>query len=224
MYLFGTWSQRFIGVGQAVKLTVVARIPLGAVDLISGDEFREDVTVYICQTVPAPLMFERQAFVIDSEQVQERRVQVVYVDRVPGDVVGKRVGGSIGCAGSHATTRHPDRKATWMMVPAKALAGQFSLAVVRTAKFSTPDYERVFQQTASLQIPDQRSRRLVCFTTLSTYCIREIAVLVPAGMVELNETYPPFSKPTGQQAIGCIGARLLRVVSVFLEDMFRFIA
>ena len=157
MYLFGTWSQRFIGVGQAVKLVVVARIPLGAVDLISGDEFREDVTVYICQTVPAPLMFERQAFVIDSEQVQERRVQVVYVDRVPGDVVGKRVRGSVGCAGSHTTTRHPDRKATWVMVAAKALAGQFSLAVVSTPKFSAPDYERVFQQAASLQIPDQRS-------------------------------------------------------------------
>ena len=197
-YLFDTWSQRFIAVGPAAKLVVVARIQLLTVDLISGDKFREDVTVYVRQAVPAPLVFERQAFVIDSEQVQERRVQVVYVDRVTGDVVGKRVGGSIGCAGSHTTTRHPDRKATWVMVAAKALAGQFSLAVVSTPKFSAPDDERVFQQAPSFQISDQRSRRLICFTTLSTYCIREIAVLVPAGMVELNETYPPFSKSTNQ--------------------------
>ena len=43
------------------------------------------------------LVLERQAFVINSHQVQDGGVQVVDVDRVLGDVVAERIGLSVGC-------------------------------------------------------------------------------------------------------------------------------
>ena len=47
----------------------------------------DHVSVDIGQTVLTAFEFERQLFVINAQAMQDRRVQVVNVDRVAGDVV-----------------------------------------------------------------------------------------------------------------------------------------
>ena len=48
--------------------------------------------MHVGQAVVAALELERQPRVVDAEQVQDRRVQVVDVDAVLGDVVAEVVG------------------------------------------------------------------------------------------------------------------------------------
>ena len=51
-----------------------------------------DPPVHVGQPVVAALELEGQPRVVDAEQVQDRGVQVVDVDRVGGDVVAEVVG------------------------------------------------------------------------------------------------------------------------------------
>ena len=45
----------------------------------------------VSQPIPAALVFEDQPLVVDPQQVHQRRLEVVYVHRVAGDVVAEFV-------------------------------------------------------------------------------------------------------------------------------------
>ena len=61
------------------------------------------------------------------------------------------------------------------------------------------------------EVGDPRPARLIDVGTLPANRARKIAVLVPAGMVELNEANIPFGEPPGQQTVGGEGSGLARV-------------
>src|SRR5436309_761814 len=82
----------------------------------------------IGKAVVAALVAVGQALVIDSEQAQRGRVQVVDVDRVGGDVVAEIVGLAVGHAAFNASARHPAREAARMMVAAVVVRCQRTLA------------------------------------------------------------------------------------------------
>ena len=62
----------------------------------------DDIAVHIRQPMIAPLVAERQPPVVDAEAVQHGGVQVVDVDGIARDVVGKVVGLAVTHAGLDA--------------------------------------------------------------------------------------------------------------------------
>ena len=52
--------------------------------------------MHICKPEASPLVFVRQPFVVDAEQMEQRGLQVVHVHRVLYDVVAEVVGLPVG--------------------------------------------------------------------------------------------------------------------------------
>ena len=106
--------------------------------------------------------FVGQAFVVDAEEVQVRRLEVVDVDGVFGWVVGEVVGLAVGEAALHAATGHPDGEDVGVMVAAERfLVVDVPLAERSAAELAAPDDQRVVEQSALLEVFDQRGARLV---------------------------------------------------------------
>ena len=82
-----------------------------------------------------------------------------------------------------------------MMIAAKVARGKLTLAIVRTAEFASPHHQGVVQHASPLQIVYQGGRRLVGFTALRFDTARQVAMLIPALMIKLNESHPALGQP-----------------------------
>src|SRR6187401_2470667 len=60
----------------------------------------------------------RQPFVVHTEQMQHRGVEVMHVNAVFRDVVAELVGLAVHQTRLHATASHPDRETAWVMIAA----------------------------------------------------------------------------------------------------------
>src|SRR3954452_13008358 len=95
----------------------------------SGKKLLDDVALDVGQAIVATLELVGQTGVIDAEAVQQRRVQVVDVDRPVGDVVTEVVGGAVADSPLDASPRQPDGEAARVVVAAVVGGGQRALAV-----------------------------------------------------------------------------------------------
>src|SRR5579872_918992 len=136
----------------------------------------------IRQAEMAALKFEGKLGVVNTQAVQNSRVQIVHVDRILGDVVAVIVGCAICDAGLDAAAGHPDGEAAWMVVAAVVVGGQLSLAVNGAAELTAPYDQRVVEQAALFQILHKSSRRLIGVTALQGDILRQLHVLVPSAM------------------------------------------
>src|ERR1041385_4261135 len=94
------------------------------------------------------------------------------------------------------------------MVAAIVILGKLALGIVRAAEFAAPDHQRVLEQPASFQVRDQRVAGLVHVLALAANALGQAAVMVPARMIELDETNVAFGPAPGQKTIGGKGSRL----------------
>src|SRR5262249_38755368 len=153
----------------------------------SRQHARHNFAMDVGEPVIAPLEAERQPGVFDAEAMQERGIEIVDVHRVLNDVVTIIVGGAVADAGLEAAARNPHREATAMVVAPVIRRCQLALAVDRAAKFPAPNDERVVEQAALLEVLDERRGRLIHVETLAANLARQVAVLVPATVHELDE-------------------------------------
>ena len=126
----------------------------------SGQQFLDHGTVDVGETVATALELVGQSFVIDSQQVQHRRVQVVEMDSTGRNVVPEFIGCSMNAASPNASTCHPHGEATWMVVASEVLL-DLSLAVTRSAEFAPPNHQRLIEHTGPFQVADQCGSRLI---------------------------------------------------------------
>ena len=75
------------------------------------------IACHICKPVAAAKMFECEFLVINTHEVQNGGVKIVYMHRVLNNVVTKFVRFPIH-AGLHTAARHPDGEAPGVMVAA----------------------------------------------------------------------------------------------------------
>src|SRR5689334_513253 len=94
--------------------------------------------------------------VVESEQVQHRRVQVMHVYFVLRDIEAKLIGLAENDTALESAACHPHRECIRMMIASVGPA----LHHRGTAKLAAPDDDRVLQQPSLLQILDKRCR---CF-------------------------------------------------------------
>src|SRR5205809_79005 len=108
--------------------------------------------MYVRQTMVAPLVAVSQTAVVDAQAVEHGGVQVVDVDRIRNDVVGKIVGLSVADARLDAAARQPEGEAARVMVAAIVVGGEGALAIDGAAKLAAPDDEGIVQKAALFQV------------------------------------------------------------------------
>src|SRR5947207_2985927 len=109
-----------------------------------------------------------------------------------------------------------------MMVPAVVILRQLALAVARPAELAAPDHERIVEHPALLEVRDQRRASLVGLAALDLDRGRKVGVLIPALMIDLDETNAALCQSPCEEAIRGKSTRAPRVLSVHLEDLCRF--
>ena len=106
-----------------------------------------DFTVHISQAKVASAIPEGQFFVVDSHQMQQRRVEIVDVHFLLGGVPAEVVGGSVNESRADTSPSEAEGVAVRMMFAAVgALAGWGS------AEFTAPNDQRIVEQSARLEV------------------------------------------------------------------------
>ena len=84
-----------------------------------------------------------------------------------------------------------------MVVTPKVVLPQGALAVVGASEFAAPYDEGVIEHAAMLEILDQSSGGLIGLAALVAEAAGEAAVLIPAGMVKLDESDAALGQSPG---------------------------
>ena len=106
--------------------------------------------MHIGQAVMPSLKFECQFGVVDTQAMQNGRVQIVNVYRVAGDVITEIVCFTLSDAGLHSAAGQPDGEAAGMMIAAVIVGRQATLAINCAAEFAPPNYQGIVQQAELL--------------------------------------------------------------------------
>ena len=109
----------------------------------------------IRQSVMATLKFKREPLVIDSEAVQNCRIQVVNVHRVVHNIVAIVISLAERDATFYTAARKQYAETSRMVVTAIVVMGKLALAVNCAPEFTCPDDKRIVQQSTLFQIGDQ---------------------------------------------------------------------
>ena len=99
---------------------------------------------------------------IEPKQMQDRRVQVMHVQTIFDCSQPQIIRRANRLSSLHATTSHPHREACWIGVAAIAF-----LRHRRAPKLTAPDHQRLFQQSALLEILEQSRDGQVSGLTMS---------------------------------------------------------
>src|SRR4051794_38793394 len=83
---------------------------------LSGEQLGDYLAVNVRQTVIAPLEAVGQLLVVQAEQVQNSRLQIVNVDGILNDVIAEVVGGAHGDAPLDSSAGQPHRIGVLMVV------------------------------------------------------------------------------------------------------------
>ena len=143
-----------------------------------ADQIMDHMAMHVSQTEVSSLITIRQSFVVDAEQVQNGRVEIVNVHRAGcplffarlrsqrvavfvGDIVTVRVGLSVRDTGFNTAASHPCGEAARVMIAAVVLLREISLTIHGAAKLSAPDDQCVIQHASLLQVSDQSGAALV---------------------------------------------------------------
>ena len=172
----------------------------------------------------AALEAEGEAFVVDAHQVHDGGLEVVDVDLVLHGVEAEFIALAMRDAGFDAATGHPDGESVGMMIAAPLLGvGDVALKEGRSAEFTTPDDERVFQQAALLEVFDQRGTRRINIGALDLELRVQIAMLVPTGVHELHKAHAALGEAAGHQAIVGVAALAEHIGAIHVEDALRLV-
>ena len=104
--------------------------------------------MHVGQAAVESVVVPRQLFVLESQQVQHRGVEVPNGCRVHLRASAKLVGRSVADAALDPRSHHPTRKTIGVVVA----AGGARLMRRHATKLSRPKHKRVFQQSRLLEI------------------------------------------------------------------------
>ena len=98
---------------------------------------------------------------IQSQAMQNGRLQIMHVDSIFDGVVAQFVGLANRCACFDAATGHQNREAEWVVITAffSRIDASSNLMHWRSTKFTGPNHQRFIQQTSLFQILNQTGRR-----------------------------------------------------------------
>ena len=138
------------------------------------------------------LKFIRELFVVNTQAMKNRSVEIVNFDRIACDVVTEIIRLANTQPAFHAAAAQPYRKAARMMMAPIVGFCQLALRIYGAPEFATPNHQRVVEHPTLFQIQNQGRRSLIRVAGLLRQMVRAFTVLIPAAMKELNEAYATF--------------------------------
>src|SRR5689334_10975487 len=124
--------------------------------------------------------------------MQERGLQVTHMDRIASDVVTEVVGLAVHDAAFDTAAGKPEAEAARVMVAAVVGGRELALRVDGAAEFPAPDNQGVVKHAALFEVLHEGPAALVNVLALGGQDRRQVAVNVPAAMVELDEAHAAF--------------------------------
>src|SRR5262249_5021540 len=168
------------------------------------DDVSHYIAVHVSQAkIPAGITVG-EFLMVESEQVEDRRVEIVNGDLFLDRFEPEFIGGSVGYASLDATAGQPHGESVRIVISAIALFGDR-----RAPELASPDDECFIQQSASFQVTDQSGRGAIHIGAALAEAFFEVLVIVPlltGSVVHLNVTDAALDQPSGQQA--AIGERI----------------
>ena len=161
-----------------------------------------DVAGDIGKSIVATSEAVSQAFVIDAKQMQDRGLQIVYVDGLFSDIEAEVVGTAVNVSLANTTSGEPDTEGLWMMVASVGLLTATDFAHGCSSKFSGHHDKCFIQQTALIEIVDESGDAAVGHFTVPAKSSSEIAVMIPRAVNQMHEANTAFHHSAGQQAVG----------------------
>src|SRR5262249_50964623 len=158
---------------------------------VSSQDLFHHMSMHVRQPIIPPLEPERQFLVVEAEQVQDRRLQVVNVDLVAGHGEAQLVALAVGVAAFDAGARQEERIAVGIVVAAKELAGRSAAFAERGAtELAAQDEERLVEQAALLEVLEEGGDGSVHRGALLRQTVADVlagtgAVEVPAPVEQL---------------------------------------
>src|SRR6185437_15446266 len=140
------------------------------------DHLVDDIAKCVSQLVIATQIEVAQLVVVDAEQPQHRRIEVVGRRRFPDHVVVEIIRLTVVEARLDSTTSQPPREVATMMIPAPRPAR--TLGKRCAPELAAAHHQRVFQHTALLEIPDQGGRRLVVLQGAALHAEGQLLVMI----------------------------------------------
>ncbi len=152
--------------------------------------------MHVGQTEVSTLEAVRELCVIEAEQVEDGRVEVVDVDAVGHGVETQFVGFTQSHPRLDPTAGQPHGKGIGVVVSAVITA----LHHRRAAKLATPDDQGILKHSALFQVLNQGRAGLIGVLAILLQAVDEVAMLVPSFMKNLDKADTAFGEPAGKQA------------------------
>src|SRR5262245_34620038 len=89
-----------------------------------------------------------------------------------------------------------------MMVATVVSSCELALGIIGPSEFAAPDDQGIVQHAAFFEVGNEGKAGLVNVFALTANATWQTTVVIPSWMIKLDETDIPFSKATGQKAIG----------------------
>ena len=121
----------------------------------SDDQILDNLAMNIGQPVITALKTERQSLVMKTEQVHDRRLQVMNMDRIFHNPESEFIGESIFESSLDSPSSHPHREAIWVVIAPEDIAfGGASFPERRPSEFAAPNDQRFIEQSALSEVLD----------------------------------------------------------------------
>jgi hypothetical protein len=137
--------------------------------------------------------------VVDTEQVENGRLEISDVHWVLDDVVREIVGLPVDRAALHSTPRHPKTEAPRVMVATVVGRGEPTLRVDRAAEFPPPNPQGLIEEPTLFQVLNERPGRAVNVRRLRWEHLRRERVHVPSPVVNLHEPHTALDETSRHQ-------------------------
>ena len=161
--------------------------------------------------------------VVQSEQSQQRDVEVANVMHVFDRGGANLVGGADGVTGFAAATGHPDGHGIGIVVTTVGESAAADSVVRCSSKFAHPDDQCLLQQTTIAEVTNQRRNRLVDRRDQRTVRLGDVIVRIPRARVDLHEPNALFDQLAGQQAASSEVIGRLDADPVTIQRELRFV-
>ena len=187
------------------------------------------MTVYVSQAARDSVMFPRQILVIDSQQVQDRGIEIVNHQRILCDLKSQFIRHSVADARFDTGAREECCKTIGIVITSLCPL----LEHRHTAEFGAPNNQRIFQQAALSEVVDECSCRLVQDMTVNVVLLPQCLMTVPvesssagvSAIEQLHESHSLFQQSTSEDAVSAEGSTsfILRVIScIHAKNVFWF--
>ena len=184
--------------------------------------------VDIRQTFIAADVIEGQSFVIETQLMQNRGVQIGRLSAVRDSPISKIVGCSIRLTSANAAAGKPDAEAIGMMIAAfdaGCLVAVALLGAGRSTELTAPLNQCRIQQAALFEVRQQAADRQVSLFTATPNARDVVRMRVPrlAGHEDLDKPDPAFDQTPSHQTALAVRASLVFIQAIKLLSCSSFL-